>query len=136
MANHSSCTAVNLTVFILSFFFMAVLVQSQGLSQDDDECGDCWLQIDDAIITVSDLLKDEIYRHRENDRLTENDVRELARRLPHHVFKRSAESSSFDCDSCWLVLERLKSLIKNSREREVRNLGQLVKRTMLNNGWA
>ncbi|KAH9524606.1 hypothetical protein Btru_027308 [Bulinus truncatus] len=104
-----------------------------GLTQEDDDCSGCWLEMEDAILTASDFLKGDIYKHR--DHPNEHSRSSTSRRFSHSVFKRSLDSSSADCDSCWLVLERIRTYIQASRDKDAASLGHLVKKAMLNNGW-
>ncbi|KAI8789360.1 hypothetical protein BgiBS90_009618, partial [Biomphalaria glabrata] len=49
--------------------------------------------------------------------VTEHERPRASRRLSYSVFRRSLDSNSVECDSCWIVLERLRTYIQNSRDK-------------------
>ncbi|BFY97422.1 hypothetical protein BsWGS_00462 [Bradybaena similaris] len=125
----------------LSFLIICVLIktiQSQELNNSNQECDGCWHKLDAAVNMVVRSMSN-YHRHRVRSDLAEetDESNKLSDAVvPHLIFRRSLSSStSSDCLACWLVLKRLLSYNERSQASETTNFRQLVKKTMLNNGW-
>uniref|UniRef100_A0A0B6Z947 Saposin B-type domain-containing protein n=1 Tax=Arion vulgaris TaxID=1028688 RepID=A0A0B6Z947_9EUPU len=126
-------------VSLLMFCVLCITVlHAQELNQADEECNGCWGHLDQVVDAVARSIAN-YYKHRAKNQweIEDDGTEQPVAYFPHAIFRRSTSpSTSTECQSCWLVLRRLKSYAEeNSSEEDVTNFRHIVKKTMLNNGW-